>query len=311
MAVGAVKFWPQIQSKLGIGGDGKGGPKVEQPSSPAGTPVDRDDPSGFRYTDTPQTPTEPVEPKPDANFSPGIPAEPVTDPAVPEPAAIPKAVEVTEEDTVEGKAKAALEAALNSNTVDELANYVLFADRVKPLMEKHYAGKSPKVNLTSIIFETSTTIKGSKFHNYTFYIATDKQPMRFPVAVDETADGIKLDWESYIEMHDDLLGKFLSSPQSEPKTFRAIVRRSHYFGTDVPELGSRDCFRISTPIPGSEGYGFVKKKSDVAATCEKFEWDQVWFPIVTLRWTTPKNGKPYLEISKVVAESWRIQPHES
>ncbi|MGI9240169.1 MAG: hypothetical protein ACR2RV_05180, partial [Verrucomicrobiales bacterium] len=275
-------------------------------------------------TAQPSTTTQPITPAPDSQFrpepmlnpdsigsfladesGPDVEAEPETTPAT-TPAA------VTQDQPQPGgtsssadAARAVLDKALAAGSVDELAKLVLTPERVRPKMERYYGGRSPALLGTSIIYETSMPLPDSERLNHTFFVSTEQQPMRFPIAIEETAEGMKLDWESFIELHDDLLGKFIAAPQSDERTFHLILERRHFFGSDVPELGSKDCFRISTPIPGSEAYAFVEKDTPTATVCKPFEWDRLCFPIATLRWTTPPGGKPYLEITKIVQTSWR------
>ena len=315
LGFGAVKLWPMVQEKLGWGAPPDPPNESAKPAIPI-TPVSpRDDPSGFRYTDNPtgsqNSNTKPISPSPETNFEPEMDPEPerpieTVGPADPDPAV----EKVEQEEQAKLAARAVLDRAIAATSVDELAELVLAPKRVRPLMDEYYAAKPPGLEATSVIYETAIPLGDGKFSNHTFFVATDKQPMRFPVAIEETADGPKLDWESFIELHDDLLGKFLDSPQSDSQTFRVVLTRSHYFGSEVPRLGSKDCFRVSTPIPGSDGYAFVDKDSKAAMACRPFEWDRVCFPIVTLKWTTPKSGKPYLEISRVVQESWRAKGAE-
>jgi len=322
IAGGAIKFWPTIQSKLGMGPDTEEQVGTDLPNSTTSTQPNRnieDDPSGFEMIDTPpgDSPMKKIEPHPQAHIGTHQPED--LDPIQPspeidldpEPDQFPiAAVEPEKEDGADVKdmARELLDKVLAAESVDELAKYVLDPERVRPLMEEYYRGKSPALQPQSIIYDQATPIRDEDgFRIHTFFMSTSAQPMRFPVGVEETSVGLKFDWESFTELHDDLLGKFLASPTSDPGTFRVLLARAHYFDTDVPKLGSKDCFRITTPIAGTEGFAFVDKDSDLGAECKKFEWDTVpYFPIVELQWTTPPSGgKPYLEITKCVRDSWR------
>lgn len=179
------------------------------------------------------------------------------------------------------------------------------------MMEKYYQGKSPALEPTFVAHESSGPLPDSKHFHHTFLLSTTEQPIRFPVGLEETADGPKIDWETFVELHDDVLGDFLASPSSAAQTFHVILRRAHYFDSDVPSLGSKDCFRISTPITGTEAYAFVEKDSKIADTCKFFEWDLVCFPIATLEWKTPKSGKPYLTIKRIDQKNWRAKNKEN
>lgn len=312
IAAGAIKFWPQIQDKLGFGPSKQAprGPLEKVPPRPVNPPKHGD---GFEFVEeeNSKSNTQAITPISETHFSPELeepespvePVEPVGEPTIPK--AAPLHTANTEGDEPQREARAVLDQIFAVKTVEELAKLVLAPERVRPLMDAYYANKSPALKSTSIIYETSIQLPDSDHYNHTFFIATEQQPMRFPIAIEDTDDGPKLDWETFIELHDDLLGKFLATPQSEEQTFRVILVRKHFFGGEVPKLGSKDCFRVSTPIAGSEAYAFVDKDSKTARDCEAFEWEMVSFPIVTLRWATPQNRKPYLEITRVVQDSWR------
>jgi hypothetical protein len=135
---------------------------------------------------------------------------------------------------------------------------------------------------------------------------TDAQLEGFPVSVEETPSGPKVDWMAYVQFHDNRLGKFIKIPQLEADTFYAIVERRHYFRSDVPDLGSKICLGIQPPIPGYEGYAFIEKDSPLGAELiEKFQWEHMYFPVLKLRWKRTQDGAQYIEVKELVRESWR------
>ncbi len=292
-AVCAIKFWPS--GAVGI--DGEAPPLITTPAAPP-SPALVDDSAGYRFTGEPSANVQPVAPAPDSRFRPdpvlstnaieSFIDETTSDEESPEDAGAPPLAsgqdeaitrEPEREPSSADQARAVLEQALASDSVEGLADLVL-SPRARPGKDGGHtmASRSPALTSTSIIFETTAPLPDSKFSNHTFFVSTTAQPIRFPVAIEDTADGLKLDWESFIELHDDSLGKFLAKPQSESAEFHVILERRHYFETDVPKLGSKDCFRISTPIPGSESYAFADKDSPAAKACEPFEWDRLVLP---------------------------------
>ena len=328
IGVAAIKVWPQAQSKPKGSNIPPASPMTQPPPDDPGSAGE--DPSGFRYLDEPAPEpgsinTQAITPQPETKYKPApirasdpesstasslldpIDLDPLAEPAKPIVTSPEEPGEEEDPDAVQAKARAALDRILEAETVDELAELVLAPERVVPKMHAQYGERSPKITPTRVIYELSAPIEDSEILHHRFFIATEQQPMQFPIVLEETDEGIKLDWESFIELHDDLLGTFLSSPTEQPQTFRAILRRSHYFGTDVPKLGSKDCFRISTPIPGKDGYAFVDKDSSVADSCKPFSWEVVAFPMITLKWTTPDGGEPYLEITRIDQMNWRAK----
>jgi hypothetical protein len=310
IGVGYVKFWPETQAKLGMGPP----LKTSSPETPPGMPTSlktEDDPSGFKYIDEANSKTEAVTPSPEARFEadPIPEAEPLELEAVSPPAKSPPFAQVIPEDEDAGvtAARKILDKVLAAKNSDDLMPLILGAVRLRPQMDAYYASNPAPLETTFIAHESSGQLPDSQHDHHTFLLSTTKQAIRFPVGIEETDDGPKLDWETFIELHDDMLGDFLKSPTSEAKTFHVILRRAHYFGSDIPALGAKNCFRISTPIAGTEAYAFVEKDTQIAEDCAFFKWDLVCFPIATLEWKTPESGKPYLSIRRIVQKSWRAK----
>ena len=208
----------------------------------------------------------------------------------------------------EGKegAKLALDAFFAASSADERKRYVQAPQAVSAQMDKYYEKHPIELQISSVEYKLSSKAPGSDKDFHIFQVTTDAQPQGFPVSVEETDSGYKVDWVAFVQFHDNMLGKFIKIPQLDPKTFHAIVERRHYFRTDVPDLGSKICFGIQPPIPGFEGYAFVDKDSELGKIADqKFQWDHMYFPVVKLQWKQEQDGSQHIELIEIVKDNWR------
>jgi len=203
-------------------------------------------------------------------------------------------------------ARSVLDAFLAANTVTERIKHVQTPDFVTPKMEIYYSKYPLNLNVIEIAYELSGQVPQSHRQFHIFQLTTPQHPSGFPVSVEETIHGCLVDWTSFVQFHDNLLGKFIRIYQPQPDTFHAILERAHYFRSDVPGLGSKFCFRIKPPIPGYEGHAFIEHDSPLAARIEqKFKWDKIYFPVLELQWIRTTDGTRYIEIKDIVQDSWR------
>jgi hypothetical protein len=254
------------------------------------------------------TPPEQATPAPSPALTPAPPQATAPQPAAavltpqvlaPEPQATPPAMGVD-------AARDALDAFLSAASIDERIKHVQTPDFVAPKMELYYSKHPVKLNVTGIEYELSSPVPQSNRKFHIFQLTTAQHPAGFPVSVEETQHGCLVDWTSFIQFHDNLLGKFIRVYQPQPETFHAILERAHYFRSDVPQLGSKFCFRIKSPIPGYEGYAFINHGLPLADLAEqKFKWDHIYFPVVGLQWTRTPGGAQYIEITEIVQDNWR------
>jgi hypothetical protein len=128
--------------------------------------------------------------------------------------------------------------------------------------------------------------------------------------VETTPEGWKVDWLTFTEFKDELLLKFLESPQSEPARFHVLMRRAHYFGDDVPALDKKSCFQVMPPMPGFTGDVFAIKGTTVARDLDKFlGWDvSQAAAVVELQWRTDEKYK-WVELTNLIQLNWRnVEP---
>lgn len=103
---------------------------------------------------------------------------------------------------------------------------------------------------------------------------------------------------------DDKLHAFLQKPVDGAAQFHVRIRRTHYFGDDIPGLAAKDGFEIepaeTTERPWYAGFVFVPKTSAQATTLVKsVPWETTGLQAeVTLKWRKA-DGKDWVELIEV------------
>ena len=219
--------------------------------------------------------------------------------------------EFDEENSLLKAPREALASFLGAPNWQERAKYVQSTDRVTPLMEKYYQDKADgPIHATTVTFQNSERVPGNDSMLFLFHITTDKVPEGFPVSVEETKNGMRVDWEPFVEFNDKLLFGFLNNYQEEPAQFHVIMRRAHYFGPGVPDLEGKYAFRIEPPIPGYQGYAFVERDDPIVQSklSYQLEWHAISYPIVELQWKRNKDTRQqFVTIKDIVQNSWRSE----
>ena len=205
----------------------------------------------------------------------------------------------------EARAKASLEAFFAADTWQEKLKYCLNADRIAQKLKAYYEDTPLVFTPTGIKLQFSEEIPNTSLHSHAFLVSSEKHPDGITVALEDTADGPKLNWEAFVEFQDDTLGAFLGAFKPDPGIFHVYLERAHYFRTDVPDIGNLYCFRIRNPIPGNESFAFLPKSGKMAdEIARKFDWDSVYFPVAELQWVRHQESE-YVQINRIVRENWR------
>ena len=279
---------PHIETPPHSTGTGTGTGTGDQTNPPPVVPPVTDPPKD-PVVETPPITTPPITTPPDEN--PPDPKPPVTS---------------TKTKKGAKAAREALDAFLAAGSLDERLKHAQTPEAVEAKAKAYYEKHPLEIGDAKIEFKLSSTVPNSDREFHIFQITTAQHQDGFPVSVEETDDGPKVDWGSFVEFHDNALGKFINIYHHEPDSFHCIVERAHYFRSDVPDVGNKICLRVQPPIPGYEGYAFIDGSSPLAKAAEgKFEWDHMYFPVLKLKWVRTKEGHQYIEILDIVQDNWR------
>lgn len=221
-----------------------------------------------------------------------------------------------------------LEDYLSATKWEDLKAKSLGDDDIKKQMAAYYKSNPYKVDTgVEVSFQHKQKLPDSPHQFYLFKVSTDAFRKRmldngaepneigFPMTVEETSNGFRTDWVTYVQFKDSHLQNFIENPKvgkggkGETKTFNVILRRAHYFLDEVPDSDDKWCFRVNSPVVGEEGgWVFIPKFSKYAQDLDKkLKWAYTYFPIVEIRWETDSSNpqQPYLRVVKVKQFNWR------
>ena len=198
-------------------------------------------------------------------------------------------------------AKISLEKFLAATTISEKARYILNAERLLPKIIEYHESH-PSYQESSIDGEATNHNDDSNFR--IFYVTTKQQRIPFPVFLENTNRGWKVNWVAFTQYNENSLGDFLEQYQPGERTFYAKLQRSHYFGSDIPKLGSKIGFKID-PIVSNESFVFAERDSRMAQyTDSELDWEKIYYPIIRLKWVNTEPSKPYVRIIEILQIRW-------
>ena len=181
---------------------------------------------------------------------------------------------------------------------------ILHADSLKKVIQSYYAVTSDGPIAANNIQQLPESSNGAK--EIAFQVAGPGLEHPVPLRVVSTESGYKVDWLMFTEFKDDLLLKFATSYHENSARFHVLMRRSHYFEKDVPNLEGKNCFHLEPPVEGYSINCFVEKGSDLAKELDsKAKWGMPsLFVVAELRWRK-KAGFEWLELAAVPQYDWK------
>jgi len=200
-----------------------------------------------------------------------------------------------------------LEKFLKASNLNDRTRHILNSEKILPQIIEYYKETPITIEEAEILSnsENAALSSGDSYFRI-FQVTTKQQKEPFPVYLENTESGWKVSWSSFIQFNENLLGKFLQNYQPEEKTFYTKLERAHFFGSGVPQIGSKICFKIQPPIQGDEEFVFTARDSKIAEFSEKeFEWGEEYFPIVRLKWIKTEDGDQFIEITEIEQKTWR------
>ncbi len=260
----------------------------------------------------------------------GLPGKPLASPAAPEsvatsaPAAAPAAAPATipEENasaaqplpaldqnfppgSPEEKARQTLERLMMARSANELAGLVHHpVEAMRQAIQYFPDGNLIPVPILEITLEAIEPTAKAPFKVRIFRVVTDRVPSGFPVAVEDTAEGPRIDFTAFVQCRDQLLDQFAKQPAAGPGRFLVVLRRGHYFGEDLTqaELDRMICLEVASPNPSSAKYPvFVSRDTELGQLAlRNFDWDKTYTPIVELA-----HSPRHMALNAIVEETWR------
>lgn len=203
--------------------------------------------------------------------------------------------------------EAALRSFLAARDGTERLRHCLFPDLIAPrIEEREKEHPETPIQALSIRIEHSETDRSTGRMLLVFQVATPAMPGGIPVAVMETADGWKVDWESFTEFHGDRFKTFAEGPGGGTEDFHLIARNTHYLGEPFEGIERYTAYRLDPPMPDRGRYAFVPTGSEIQKQMALSTENGVPFtPVLRLVKSKSPDGRTFLEITGITATDWR------
>ena len=208
-------------------------------------------------------------------------------------------------------AQEALTLFLHARTWQERMALSHGGDQLLNEMQAYYAthkdGPHPPA---SVEFIASAPLPEGSRTVQIFHVTFDDLPQGFPVPVQETAEGWKIDWETFVEFREGRLKKFLAQYQEAPAVFRVRLQTVAPQENGALELENSYHFRIAAPIDGHEGHAYARRDDSIVGPklANKLEPNTTHYVMAKLKWVKNTNGRAYVELRDITSESWRNEP---
>jgi hypothetical protein len=201
----------------------------------------------------------------------------------------------------------ALQKFLTAPTWEERLKVVQGAEIMRPLMQSYYASMPDgplHVAKIGLIRHDKAPQTGPPHCVFQIGGGDVKRPL--PIMVEQSPEGWKVDWLTFTEFKDNLLARFMESPQEGPKRFHVLVRRTHYFDDNVPDLEKKICVEVQAPMPPFVGSVFANKGTPVANILDRYlgwQVDQA-AAVVELEWRR-EGDQQWVELTNLPQFNWR------
>lgn len=125
------------------------------------------------------------------------------------------------------------------------------------------------------------------------------------MAVEETAKGFKVDWESFVAYSEMPWDKLRESKPRTPVLLRAIVRRTAYYNFDFPSEDTHRCFQIYDEARDNVIYGYIQRGSEVDKKMEEIMLNAMdVHAILRVAYPEISTANNQVNITEVVAKGW-------
>jgi hypothetical protein len=237
-----------------------------------------------------------MQKQPETFVPPGLP-----DVAVPETAEVPELW--YDKEAVQELCRKFLAAS----SVEELLPWIRNADRLEPEIRRLYpGGKLDPMGFAGLSFARESTV--GEWKALTLLIQTNSYQRRF-LDVCETADGLKVDWESWGGHSSMPWEEMMEKRPTEPVLVRVLLSYVDYYNMDFSDEKKWVSCRMLSPDGEHVVYGYVGRGSD--------EQEQLFRLLsanagaenrvsLMIRYPEGARSSNQVILDRVVAEGWLI-----
>ncbi len=188
-----------------------------------------------------------------------------------------------------------------AKNVDEMLPLVRNPDTAAPRMRGFYQeGKIKSVGMAEFNTTSFVTRMGSAL---CVQIRTVDFEDKF-LAFFETADGLRIDWESWVGWSEMPWEAFMAAKPTTAHVFRVRLSSVDYYNMAFADEGKWQSFFLESPDSGQALYGYAEQGTALAASLKPTP-DVKWIPLMlSLRYPPNATSQKLVIIEKIIAESW-------
>lgn len=154
---------------------------------------------------------------------------------------------------------------LEASSIEEMLMHVRHPDRVKKLMERHYAGNFPKpVPVVRILEMSPLTIENtSRFWMLLCELESGANIIFILEAISDTE--AKVDWETHVCYQPMAWDDFARSrPAGYTGDFRVQVKKDYIYSDEFSNTAAFECYQLKALGSNEELFGYVPVGSSIA-----------------------------------------------
>lgn len=195
-------------------------------------------------------------------------------------------------------------AFLKAPSPEALGPLIRDPGRVTPLVDDYYATVPYRIlGFRSMAKRDAVRV----VEDFVLLTVETRDYDRRSVAVEKTADGFRVDWESFVGYSEMPWLDLLVSPPSEPVLVRAIAAEDTYYNYGFADEEALACFALLSPDHNIKIYGYTPRASADAHKLSSF-LAEASDGLVTLRIRYPENPQTNNQvwIDDFIDEGWVI-----
>lgn len=194
---------------------------------------------------------------------------------------------------------------LESDSVEERVKWVREPERVKPLMEKYYAGGKIEPEGFDSLNRTNISYRG----RFLTTLVRTGDYLGYHIAIVREGEGedarYLVDWESWAGYSEYSPEEARERKPTEPFLMRVVLRRENYFNFDFSDDKMWNGYRMGFRISDESFLAYTAKGSPADKLLDRLRQDAGSSPY-TVRVRYPENARmdDQVEIVEVVSAGW-------
>lgn len=146
---------------------------------------------------------------------------------------------------------------LAADTIEGKAKYVRHRERVLPLMKQFY--KDHPLVVTEFSRTKEYRITSLDYRPFLALKAEDVEGEHYPILLEDTKEGILVDWESFVCYQPIPPEKYIREKPLEPVSMRIYATPDHFYAYEFADESEYACYKLSFRNSEEWLYGFVKR----------------------------------------------------